>query len=168
MLFVKHSKTLTLAAVLTLTPWAALAQNTSSQVVSVGDGDTLRVAISGKTEIIRMACIDAPETKQAPYGKAASLRLKQLLPKGQAVQIRTIERDRYGRMVAEVFLGNQSINLQMVKDGQAVVYSKYLDSCAATKDQYIKAEAEAKRKRLGFWNQDNPVMPWDFRRKGRG
>ena len=78
-----------------------------------------------------------------------------------------IERDRYGRMVAEVFLDNHSVNLQMVKEGQAVVYRKYLDKCA-TKDQYIKAEAEAKRKRLGFWSQSNPVMPWDFRRSRRG
>jgi endonuclease YncB( thermonuclease family) len=44
--------------------------------------------------------------------------------------------------VAEVFLGNQSVNLQMVKEGQAVVYRSYLDSCAATKDQYLKAEAD--------------------------
>jgi micrococcal nuclease len=71
-------------------------------------------------------------------------------------------------MVAEVLLNNQSVNLQMVKEGQAVVYTKYLDNCAATKDQYIKAEAEAKHKRFGFWSQNNPVMPWDFRRSRRG
>ncbi|RUS93133.1 hypothetical protein DSM106972_097270 [Dulcicalothrix desertica PCC 7102] len=55
----------------------------------------------------------------------------------------------------------------MVKEGQAVVYTQYLSACGATQEQYIKAEALAKRKRLGFWNQDNPVMPWDFRRSGR-
>jgi micrococcal nuclease len=81
--------------------------------------------------------------------------------------MREIERDRYGRTVAELFLGNQSVNLMMVKEGQAVVYTQYIENCAATKDQYLAAEAQAKTQRLGFWNQDNPVMPWDYRRGKR-
>lgn len=160
------SKILPFAVVL-LTSAVAIAQNASSQVVSVGDGDTMRVDMGGTKETIRMACIDAPEKAQAPYGKAASERLKQLLPKGKAVQVREIERDRYGRMVAEVFVGDRSVNLQMVKEGQAVVYRRYLNGCAANKEQYLKAEEQAKEKNLGFWNQDNPVMPWDFRRSRR-
>jgi micrococcal nuclease len=55
----------------------------------------------------------------------------------------------------------------MVKDGQAVVYRQYLQGCAATKDQYLQAEAQAKKQRLGFWNQKSPVMPWDYRRGKR-
>lgn len=145
----------------------ASAQNIPAQVISTGDGDTIRVSINGKTETIRMACMDAPETKQAPYGAASTNRLKQLLPRGSSVQIREIQRDRYKRLVAEVFVNNRSINLQMVKDGQAVVYRQYLNACPNTQEQYIKAEAEAKRKKLGFWNQENPVMPWDFRRNAR-
>jgi micrococcal nuclease len=81
--------------------------------------------------------------------------------------MREIERDRYGRTVAELFLGNQSVNLMMVKEGQAVVYTQYIDNCAATKGQYLAAEAQAKAQRLGFWNQDNPVMPWDYRKAKR-
>ncbi len=133
------------------------------QVVSVGDGDTLRVRQGGKTTTIRLGCIDAPETAQVPWGQQSANRLKQLLPLGQAVQVRSIERDRYGRIVAELFLGNQSVNLMMVKEGQAVVYREYLSGCAGTQDQYETAEAQAKAQRLGFWNQDNPVMPWDYR-----
>jgi len=145
----------------------AVAQNELPQVVSVGDGDTLRVKQAGKTITVRLGCIDAPESTQAPWGQQSANRLKQLLPAGQAVQVRSIERDRYGRSVAELFLGNQSVNLLMVKEGQAVVYTQYIDNCAAAKDQYLAAEAQAKAQRLGFWNQDNPVMPWDYRRGKR-
>jgi micrococcal nuclease len=81
--------------------------------------------------------------------------------------MREIERDRYGRTVAELFLGNQSVNLIMVKEGQAVVYRDYLSGCADTQDQYLAAEAQAKAQRLGFWNQANPVMPWDYRKGKR-
>nr|WP_199298278.1 MULTISPECIES: thermonuclease family protein [unclassified Trichocoleus] len=111
-----------------------------------------------------MGCIDAPETGQRPWGQQSAAKLKQLLPPGKAVLVREIERDRYGRTVAELFLGNQSVNLRMVQEGQAVVYRHYLSGCAATQNQYLRAEAQAKQKKLGFWNQSKAVMPWDFRR----
>jgi micrococcal nuclease len=155
------------ASIIALAPSVAIAQNQLPQVISVGDGDTVRIAINGKPETVRLGCIDAPEKTQKPYGPSATQRLRQLLPKGQAVQVRQIERDRYGRLVGELFLGNQSVNLQMVRDGQAVVYTQYLDNCAVTKDEYLKAEAQAKKKRLGFWNQNNPIMPWNYRASRR-
>ena len=146
---------------------SAVAQNELPQVVSVGDGDTLRVQRGNKTITIRLSCIDAPEFAQVPWGLQSANRLKQLLPTGQAIQMREIERDRYGRTVAELYLGNQSVNLQMVKEGQAVVYQQYIENCSETKDQYFQAEAQAKGQRLGFWNQSNPVMPWDYRKGKR-
>lgn len=146
---------------------SVVAQNKSAQVVGTGDGDTLRVSQDGKTITIRLGCIDAPEALQAPWGQQSANRLKQLLPAGQAVQVREIERDQYGRTVAELFLSNQSVNLRMVAEGQAVVYRQYLSGCAATKDQYLAAEAQAKSQKLGFWNQSNPVMPWDYRSGAR-
>ncbi len=145
----------------------SVAQNALPTVVSVGDGDTLRIRKGSKTITVRLACVDAPETAQAPWGKQAADRLKQLLPAGQAIQAREVDTDRYGRTVAELYLGNQSVNLTMVKEGLAVVYAQYIDNCAATKDQYIAAEAQAKAQKLGFWNQLNPVMPWDYRRGKR-
>ncbi|RUR72284.1 thermonuclease family protein (plasmid) [Anabaena sp. FACHB-709] len=86
------------------------------------------------------------------------------MPVGQLVQVRLIERDQYTRLVAEVFINNRSINLVMVQEGQAVVYRQYLKGCTNTKDQFLQAEANAKQQKLGFWNQSQPVMPWDFRR----
>jgi micrococcal nuclease len=136
-------------------------------VVSVGDGDTIRVMQRDRPITIRLACIDAPETSQ-PWGKAATERLQQLLPPGKQVQVRQIERDRYGRTVAEVFTGNSaSVNLQMVSEGVAVTYRKYLHNCATTQDRYLQAEAIAKQQHLGLWSQANPQMPWNFRQAQR-
>ena len=127
----------------------------------------MRIRQSGQVTIIRLACVDAPERAQSSWGQQSTSRLKQLLPQGTAVQVRTIKRDRYGRTVAELYLGKQSVNLQLVKEGQAVVYRQYLSGCAPTKNQYLQAEAQARQKRLGFWNQKLPVMPWDYRRGKR-
>ena len=41
------------------------------RVLSVGDGDTLSVREGGSRRTIRLACIDAPETAQSPYGSQA-------------------------------------------------------------------------------------------------
>lgn len=63
-----------------------------------------------------------------------------------------------------LFINNRLVNLAMVQEGQAVVYRQYLQGCAKTKDKFPQAEANAKGKKLGFRNQSQPIMPWDFRR----
>jgi micrococcal nuclease len=144
----------------------AIAQTITGTIVSVGDGDTVRVKTPDKTLTVRLACIDSPELKQQPYGQAASIRLKQLLPVGQAVTLRIADTDRYGRSVAKVYVGDTSINLALVQEGQAVVYRQYLGGCPEIRDRLLSAEASAKRQRLGLWAQANPMMPWDFRHLG--
>ncbi len=63
-----------------------------------------------------------------------------------------------------MFVGNRSVNVNMVQEGQAVVYRQYLKGCPESKDSLLQGENRAKQQRLAFWSQANPVMPWDFRR----
>ncbi len=90
---------------LLLIPSRALAQNPLPTVVSVGDGDILRVRDFGKIVTVRLGCVDAPEMKQQPWGEQSAARLKQILPPGTAVRVRQIDLDRYGRTVAELGVG---------------------------------------------------------------
>lgn len=156
-----------LTLLLASTPVVAIAQTLTGRVVSVGDGDTLRVATGDKTLTVRLACIDAPETAQVPFGKSAAERLRQLLPVNQQVNLRVADTDRYGRSVAKVYKGKLSINLALVQEGQAVVYREYLNACPELKERLLKAEANAKSRRIGFWNQTNLILPADFRRGKR-
>lgn len=152
-----------IAMLLLITVPAAIAQQQSTRVVSVGDGDTIRVRQGSQTVTVRLGCIDAPEIAQQPWGERAKYRLGQLLPPGQAVRLRAIDRDQYGRTVAEVFKGNQSVNLQMVREGYAVIYRQYFSGCSATRNQYVQAETGAQQNQLAFWSQPNRVLPWEFR-----
>jgi endonuclease YncB( thermonuclease family) len=156
---------------LTPNPQSRSAQTQSARytVLSVGDGDTLRVTPLGQQKAlsVRLACIDAPEMGQGVYGPQAAQRLKQLLPVGQTVQLRVGDRDRYGREVAEVQHNGRNINVQMVAEGQAVVYRRYLATCTTTtQQQLLDAERDAQQKRLGFWQQSNPMLPEVYRRRG--
>ena len=142
-------------------------ETTTHTVIRVGDGDTLNVKSPDGTSIkVRVGCIDTPESSQE-YGPEAGQRLKTLLPSGATIELREIDTDQYGRTVAEIYAEGKSVGLQLVQEGYAVVYQRYLDGCSATADQYVAAEEQARLQRLNFWSQNNPVMPWDYRR-GRG
>jgi micrococcal nuclease len=141
---------------------AAPAVTGPATLVSVGDGDTIRVTgANGQKVTIRMACIDAPETAQGESGTQATLVLKQLLGAGP-VEIRPQTVDRYGRTVAEVYAGGRNVNLEMVRMGMAYAYRQYLSGC--DENAYLGAEGQAERYRQGVWRWGNEVKPWEFRK----
>jgi endonuclease YncB( thermonuclease family) len=136
-----------------------------AKVLSVGDGDTLRVSAADRSIVIRLACIDAPETAQSPWGLESRAYLMGRLPRGREVTILPHTTDRYGRTVAEV-ISDININLVMVEDGQAFTYRRYLKGCDA-KD-YLEAEHRASRHRYGVWRVEGGITrPWEFRRGQR-
>ena len=113
--------------VLLLTLWAV--PSNAAEVLSIGDGDTLTVSEGNRKIKVRLACIDAPETSQSPYFKAARQALKSLLPVASDVTLRSKATDRYGRSVAEVILNGSNINQSLVKSGNAFVYWQYIKGC---------------------------------------
>jgi endonuclease YncB( thermonuclease family) len=135
-------------------------------VLSIGDGDTLRVERAGRSLTIRLACIDAPEMAQPPWGEQSRSYLAQRLPRGREVRVIPHTIDRYGRLVAEV-ISDLSIHLVMVEDGQAFVYHRYLDGCEAK--ELLEAEFRASRHRYGVWQVPGGITrPWLFRRGRTG
>ena len=139
------------------------------KVLSVGDGDTIRVSSpNGATKTtVRLACIAAPETSQAPYGNAARQALQEQLPIGTEISLRTKATDRYGRTVAEVMVGTTNINQELVAAGAAFVYWQYIEGC--DRETYSRLENEARLKSLGVWAVPGGIQrPWAYRRGRRG
>jgi endonuclease YncB( thermonuclease family) len=136
-------------------------------VLSIGDGDTISVLERGRKLKVRLACIDAPETAQSPFGVASRNQLKALLPIGSMVSLRVQAVDRYGRSVAEVIGNKDMVNLAMVQSGQAFVYRQYLGRC--DRGAYLAAERQAQAQRLGVWAvPGGTTRPGDFRLGGGG
>ena len=158
------SKVLLVVMALAAVAWPAdvASQAVSATVLSIGDGDTIRVRQADKAITVRLACVDAPETAQSPYGQQSRNYLQQRLPIGREVSLNVTTTDRYGRTVAEVFSG-VNINLALVEDGQAFAYRQYLSSCSEQK--YLEAETKANRRRIGVWHVPGGITrPWEFRR----
>jgi endonuclease YncB( thermonuclease family) len=137
-------------------------QGNRATVLSLGDGDTIRVRQDGRTITVRIACIDAPELAQRPHGEQARRYLLERLPVGREVTLDVKTTDRYGRSVAEV-ISDLNIGLAMVEDGQAFAFRRYLSECDA--DAYLEAEMRASRRRYGVWREEGGIQrPWEFRR----
>jgi endonuclease YncB( thermonuclease family) len=124
-------------------------------VTGITNGETIVVRENtGQATEVRLACINTESGAQRSRNLATQ-RLKELIPPGSPVVIRSIEKDESNRTVGEVYLDNRSLNLRMVEEGYAVVNRESLDNCSESKTQFLVAEANAKNKRLGLWQQSS-------------
>lgn len=135
-----------------------LSATITGKVVSVHDGDTITV-LEGTTQIkVRLAEIDAPELKQA-FGQRARQALGEKV-QGKEVRVEWKSKDKYGRVLGTVFLGTDSVNLWLVRNGWAWRYEKY------SKSEALKAAQDvAKNGKLGLWADPNPIPPWEWRKR---
>lgn len=137
---------------------AAYAAVFQAACVSVKDGDTIVVLTDAKEQVtVRLDSIDAPEKKGQAFGNAAKKALSDMVFK-KKVTVNSHKTDRYGRTVAEIWLGDRLVNLEMVKSGMAWNYVKY-----SRDPVYAEAETEARAAKRGLWSQPNPLSPWEFR-----
>lgn len=94
------------------------------KVVGIADGDTITVLDAGKVQHkIRLEGIDAPEKGQA-FGTKSKEAMSEKVG-GEEVVVRWEKKDRYGRILGDVYLGDRHINLEMVEDGLAWHYKQY-------------------------------------------
>ncbi|MDF7675968.1 thermonuclease family protein [Neisseriaceae bacterium ESL0693] len=148
-------KYLGLLAILFIVPLAN-AHNLNCKVVKISDGDTVRCLDQyNQQHRIRLAGIDAPESKQA-YGQVSKQSLADMIFQKQ-VNVDITGTDRYGRKLGIIYLGQRDINREQVARGMAWSYVRY------PQKDYAKVEAKAKNQRLGLWRDQNPVYPETYR-----
>lgn len=125
-------------------------------VERVIDGDTFIIinhVVDNRKSRVRLAYIDAPEIKQ-DYGKESKQFCEKLI--GCKVKIVYSKKDRYGRILGEVFDHSISINKLLVANGLAWSYKN---------KEYKVLESWARENKMGLWSQNNPIPPWEFRKK---
>ena len=83
------------------------------RVTRVIDGDTFMTA--SRKNSVRLANVNTPEKGSRGAGVATQALCN--LIQGQTVAIETVARDKYGRSVANIKVGNRSVNETMRRKG---------------------------------------------------
>lgn len=109
--------------------------------IHVVDGDTVIV----NRARVRLFGMDAPEMSQRG-GRQAKAHLIRMAG-GKEVRVLPVAVDCYGRIVGRVLLGQVDLSHAMVREGFAVAMRAY-------HDDYVLAEAAARRDRSGLWADD--------------
>ena len=137
------------------------AEDLMGRVVKVADGDTLTIVVDGTDRRkIRLYGIDTPELDQ-PWGREAENALQEkAMDKNVLARVSGI--DRYKRVIADIFIGKRNINHEMVVEGHAWAYRRYLKS-----KTLVKLEQVAKSRQEGLWAAPNPIPPWEWRKGAR-
>ena len=133
----------------------------ASILLRIIDGDRVIARIQGKQTIIRLACIDAPEIGQIPYGRMARNTLSGLLPSHTPITIQAIKVERQGRLVANIFTpGGVNIGEELIRLGLVFVYAMNSSDCDVPK--LLLLEDQARRARIGLWkgSRQDITRPW--------
>ncbi len=130
----------------------------SATVIRIVDGDTYQVFQKSRVYTVRLANVDAPETKQR-FGEAAKDSVSHLLL-GKTVLVDSIGKDRYGRVIAEITINRLALDSLMVSNGWAWYYADY-----SHKSELQNLQDMAISKRKGLWQCGTVRFcpPWVYR-----
>ncbi|MGG3797804.1 thermonuclease family protein [Metabacillus fastidiosus] len=133
-----------------------------AEVTRVVDGDTMKILVDGKEETVRLLLVDTPETvhpnkEVQPFGPEASKFAKDML-NGKKVQIEldVSERDKYGRLLAYLYIDGKMFNELLLEKGLARVAYIYAPNTKYV-DRFYEIQKKAQRKEEGIWSIENYV-----------
>ena len=131
-------------------------------VEKVIDGDSIKIREEGGREVheIQIEGTDAPEAKQ-DYGAESAEALRKMVL-DRKVRITWTKKDNFGRRLAQVYIGDDHINRNMIRDGHSWHFKRYNQS-----KELAQLEEEARKAMRGLWGSENPQAPWDYRKENR-
>lgn len=128
-----------------------------SKVLRVVDGDTLKIQIADKDYKVRLLGVDTPESvspkkeKNTKEGKIASEYTKKNLEgKDIILEFDVSPYDRYGRLLAYVYVDGICYNEKLLEEGYAKVMM--ISPNVKNSKYYRQIEKQAKENNAGFWN----------------
>jgi micrococcal nuclease len=125
-------------------------------VLKVTDGDTIHVRFQGRDERVRLIGVNTPEVswyggQAGCFGEEAGKYTQGRLTGHSVEVVFDVElRDRYGRLLAYVYLGSELFNLTLVQQGYARADPIPPDTSMA--GAFAQAEAGAKQMERGLWS----------------
>jgi len=136
-------------------------------------GKNLQVVSPDRGQVeVRLVGVELPEAPRIgspgdviegqPFGPQAAAYLRELLLERQVV-LDTYGKDRAGRLLSVVWLGEINVNLTLVKEGLAWLDPSF--TVTSVRVAIEIAERQAQVGRYGLWALPDPEPPWEYRKR---
>ncbi|HXG14995.1 MAG TPA: thermonuclease family protein [Calidithermus sp.] len=128
-----------------------------AEVVRVVDGDTILVRLGERLEKVRYIGIDTPEVHHPARGRepggVEATALNRALVEGRRVRLEldVQERDRYGRLLAYVWVGDVLVNAELVRLGYAQVLT--VPPNVRYQALFLRLQRDAREAGRGLWRR---------------
>ncbi len=137
-------------------------------VKNIIDGDTIELENGEK---VRYIGIDTPETRikqddntwlyqpQVYAERAKDFNRKLVEGKKVRLEYDIVQKDKYNRALAYVFIGDTFVNAELIRQGYAMLFT--IPPNVKHIDHFIKLQKEARENKRGLWGEinDEPVLP---------
>ncbi len=134
------------------------ANEITAKVVSVIDGNTIQIeSIENGLQKIVIAGIDCPELEQEFGVEAKKYLEKKVLDK--LVKVEFAGKDWRGNYLAVVFVNDDDVRVDLLKDGYAWTAEK--NPLSDLEGYRVWAQKKGK----GLWKNPSAIAPWTFRRQ---
>ncbi len=146
----------------------------SVEIKRVVDGDTIIIRQRDRNDNqlpnpptyearLRLIGIDTPETVKPdhpiePFGPEASQFTKEFLSRGAArLRLDRRRKDYYNRLLGYIYVGDEMLNIEIVRAGLARV-SSYPGDNQSIERKLRKAEDEARQAKMGIWSGSGQLV----------
>lgn len=126
-------------------------------VVRVVDGDTIHVRIGERIEKVRYIGVNTPELHHPSKGEepggreAAEVNRELVNARRVRLELDVQERDRYGRLLAYVWVGDVMVNAELVRRGYAQVMT--VPPNVRHQDLFLELQRDARQAGRGLWKR---------------
>jgi micrococcal nuclease len=138
---------------------SAVAEEATGEVLFITDGDTIEVSLGGEVEKVRYIGVDTPEVDPnigvECFGSEASELNRQLVA-GERVRLvfDAERRDKYGRLLAYVYVGDTFVNAELVRRGYARTLT--IEPNDSFAERFARLAQEAANAGRGLWGACDP------------
>jgi micrococcal nuclease len=146
---------LLVASILLVAAGAAATPALEGVVVRVVDGDTVHVRIGDRVEKVRYIGVNTPEIHhprrgEEPGGReAARVNAALVAHRRIRLELDAQSRDRYGRLLAYVWVGDVMVNAELVRRGYAQVMT--VPPNVRYVELFLKLQRDAREAARGLW-----------------
>jgi len=118
-------------------------------VARVVDGDTIELS---NGQHLRYVGVNAPDANNLFYEEATEFNKNLVEGKKIKLEYDKYKNDKFGRILAYVFVDDKNVNVELTRNGLAEVKIYQKRAKLIYQDELLEAQEQAKKEKLGIWS----------------